>query len=145
LSKAKVEAAEPAAPPPVEVNDLAGFDGLVRQQESGRECVIKHPATGDPLPFRINVHGKQSRRYKLALRWLATRHMAKDAVPADRSSDEDEAGFLARLCSGWTNCLLDGVEVPFSTEEAEKLFKRFPFIQEQVDQYAGDIGNFMDA
>jgi hypothetical protein len=143
---------ETEAPPvvvndhPTAVLDLNEFDPLVASQEAGRECTINNPATGQPLSLKITVCGKGSRRYKKATRWLSDKQMER-AMTGSLIGEalDDEIGFLARLCVGWTNCLVDGKELEFSTEAAEAIFQRFPFVVDQVDAFAGRAANFMNA
>jgi hypothetical protein len=129
------------------VNDLAEYDAFVSRQEAGRECTISNPKTGEPLSLKITVVGRGSRRFKRASRWLSERQ-AERAIGGsamDGDADDDMISFLARLCVNWSGCMVDGKEIAFSVNEAEKLFQRFPFIVDQIDSFAGRAVNFTQA
>ena len=43
---------------------------------------------------------------------------------------------------GWTGIAEDGAELKFTQEEAQRVFKAYPFIREQVMEHSDNIFNF---
>src|SRR5690606_31293270 len=119
--------------------DLAAFDGLAEAQEEGIEVAILHPGTGEDLGIVIRVAGPDSARQRQAREQQVDRRLRKrSAKPLSAGELADAARrTLAAAVIGWNRVVIDGKEIPFSTEAAVALFQRFPWIQEQVDQAAG--------
>lgn len=52
---------------------------------------------------------------------------------------------LARATVGWSGIDLDGEPLPFSEENAKKLYKRFRWLRQQAFMFLSDRANFMKA
>lgn len=52
---------------------------------------------------------------------------------------------LARATVGWSGVDLDGESLPFTEENAKKLYKRFRWLRQQAIQFISDRANFMKA
>lgn len=130
--------------------DLAALD-VRKGADSGFELQLTHPVTGAALPLFVTILGADSDEYQSALREQQRRRMERMArgkrAPITPEEIDDEAlNLLARITRGWRadGMLLDGKPLPaFSTAEARKLYERFPWIREKVDQAMGDRGNFL--
>ena len=132
----------------------------------GAALQLKHPVTGEPLalppiepagksrPIILQVVCKDSDRFRHFAHAQADKRLAEvDATEAGKPvkrlpSSEIEANnikLVAHCVIGWDNVILDGVELPYSPENARKLLTEFPAFYEQVDAFAAIRGNFVKA
>lgn len=127
-----------------ETVDLNSLD-IVAAAGAGAEIAILHPVTGKELGITITVIGADSERYRKNLRSLASGRLnRKNRKPMDVEEAEEEGlDLLAKATLGWKGVVVDGAEIPFSKDEAKKLYRRFPWVKEQVDAAIVDRGNFL--
>lgn len=131
--------------------DLAKFgDALKESQENGIEVDIKHPDTGEPIGLKILVAGPDSERQRKARqKMLNARIRARRMTPLTAAEQEVEtAKILAEstISWEWSNGLSFNGSVPdLDVETAASLYKKLPFVREQVDLAAADRGGFMKA
>ncbi len=123
--------------------DIARFD-TQKGAEEGHRLQLKDPF-GEPLDVYITVKGMDSVTYQDAQ--LETVRRYKD-LPERKRKDPDliRAGvmeLLADVTMGWENLQIDGAAYPFSRANALKLYGRFPWIREQVQQAVEDRANFL--
>jgi len=132
-----------------------------KHAESGVFFPIRHPATGEPIldeagnPLQIKISGADASRIKSAVeqrqqkRQEAIAAAKPDAKPDFNTwtvREKDMIDDLVLLTEGWTdNIELDGFPLPFSKENAEILYTRFPEIAEQMTRAATNRINFMPA
>jgi len=119
--------------------DLAQFDSIQGLQEEGIDVAIKGPDGKTDLGFSIRVAGPDSTRQKAAILKLRDERLESDDITPLSSEQitERQLRGLAMSIISWTPFKLDGVEPRFSEGAAMKLFKRFPWIREQVETKAG--------
>ncbi|MDD4390195.1 MAG: hypothetical protein PHW03_05265 [Eubacteriales bacterium] len=147
--------------------DLASLD-TVQGSNAGFEVSIYNPATNEDLGVFITVLGKDSDEFQKVSRAQQKKRMAKMSKGGFRSNnmtlspEEIEAegiSLLAAVSKKWRTAavkegevitepekdtiLIDGKELPFSIANAEMIYKRFPWIKEQVDTAVGDRANFI--
>ncbi|QPB10617.1 hypothetical protein [Bacteriophage sp. 438212] len=66
------------------------------------------------------------------------------SVTAEMSRTNEINKFAAATVA-WSGIVVDGEEVPFSTDAAKGLYRRFPWIRDQVRAFIGDRANFTKA
>lgn len=130
--------------------DLAVTD-FARQAESGYEFELIHPATGEGLGGFIKVRGDKSKVVQSYARKRITEMQKREKVQRGKNKEtdltieelEDMAvqSAIVRVIS-WRNIAKDGVEVPFTKENAEEIFRDHPWIREAVMEAADDLTNF---
>lgn len=127
--------------------DLSQLD-TSKGAEEGRELVIKHFQTGEPVGITLRVHGADSAAYRDCMR--RQQRQIADRMAKNRklrlTVDEMEANgleLLAAVTIGWSPFDLDGKDFPWSEENAAALYRRFPWIRDQVDEFVGDRANFL--
>lgn len=127
--------------------DLSAFDGLVEAQEAGVDVEILSP-DGKPLGpdgFRIRIAGIDSKRFRSIRREFINddieRQSTADLTPEEQ--DERQIRTLARCTLSWTTVKLGGEEIACTESNARMLYRRFPFIRDQVEMKAGRRSAFM--
>lgn len=137
----------------------------------GAALHLKNPVSGAPLyvpspsppgeestdpgrPIMMQVVCKDSDRFRHLAHSMADKRIAAAQAtepgqpPKQRSSAEIEADnvkLVAHCIIGWDNIILDGIELPYSPENARKLLAEFPAFYEQVNDFAAIRGNFVKA
>lgn len=127
--------------------DLASFDGLVEAQEAGIEVEINGP-DGKPLGengFRIRIAGVDSKRFRSIRREFLTEDLAGESFTELTPDQQDDRQLrtLARCTLAWSPVILDGGDFLYSEANARALYRRFPFIRDQVELKAGRRQSFM--
>jgi len=57
--------------------------------------------------------------------------------------DNDSLDLLAACTLGWSGFVVDGSELECNTENARRLYRQFPWLREQAQQYIDDRANFL--
>lgn len=130
--------------------DLSTLD-TVAGANNGFDVVIYHPGTLANLGITISVLGKDSDEFQKVSRKHQKKRLDRLSKGGFRGmaglsaeeSERDGLELLAACTMGWTGVVLDGKDVPFSTENAIDIYTRFPWIREQVDIAMGDRSNFL--
>ena len=105
------------------------------EQVECKKVVILHPITGEETDASITVYSKDSRAYRQSASLLAR-----------GEGGEDGAEFLlAGVTKEWENIEIDGKTIEFNQENAIDVYKRFPFIIEQLERVVFDRLKFMKA
>jgi hypothetical protein len=134
--------------------DLASLDTRAAC-DKGAEIELTHPITSEPLGVFISVVGKDSTAFREYMRdkinaMLRQEAMAKkrgkDVPPRMMEDSEAETVELLTVCTqGWRNVVLDGVDLPFSVQNAKKLYAEQLWVRKQVDDAIANLENFMKA
>lgn len=123
--------------------DLATLDTR-KASNQGVEFELDHPSTGEPLGIVLTVVGTDSDDYKRAEHAATNKRLNKrNAKMTAEGLEATTRGLLVECIKGWTGMVVDGEEMEFTKENARAVLKRFPWIQEQVDQFVGDRRNFI--
>ena len=124
--------------------DLAALD-VTSAAEKGAVLQLTHPVSGVELDISIRLAGMDSEQYQKAQRAAVNKRVNKRRrTPLDPEELAEESyTLLAKVTLGWEGIVLDGELIPFSQENARMIYKRFPWIREQVDQFTTDRGNFL--
>lgn len=126
------------------INDLSAFDGLKEAQEAGIDIELKDPS-GQPIGVSIRVAGPDSERQRKVMKALTNERINNEDL-ATATAEDIEVNTLKILAASvisWSPIVLDGADLPYSEENAIRLFTRFPFIREQVEKKAGKRTGFM--
>ncbi len=150
-----------AKPPTIDLGTLDTHAAC----ETGAEFELVHPASGAGLGIYITVQGKHAEVFtafareaqrKAIRRATSGKTRTEDQILGDIASAEKEAiKLLAEATLSWRSQAEDGSSVPTLTfngeelectaENARKVYAARPWIKDQVDAAAGDLGNFMPA
>lgn len=126
--------------------DFDSFD-TATASEQGAELEVQHPVNG-PTGLFIRVQGTNSERVKAELKRISNRAKASRNGTV-RKDDEDEGPrFLAAITLGWRTqdgspVKLLGEELPFTPENAFRVYKGYPVIAAQVQAFVFDEANFI--
>lgn len=129
----------------MELNSL----NLSQDAEAGYVLELTHPATGERLGGFITVRGDESktvqnynRKRFVEMQKREKRNRGKDV---DYSLEEIEdiaiESAIVRVI-GWKNIKKNGEELVFTKENAEMLFREYPWTRKQVMEAAEDLLNF---
>lgn len=125
-----------------------GFDlgELNSQTEEIAELAIRHPATGLDTGMKIQLYSVDSEAWQKTIMRLRKENLRyrdrREGTPQDKLQD-DSLELLAACAAGWSGVLENGQPLPFTKANAKRVFKEFPFIREQVDEFIGDRRNFI--
>jgi hypothetical protein len=126
--------------------DLSAFDSLAATQEAGIDVEIKGPDRRTPLGLTIRVAGPDSERQKSAYREIANARLASENADPVSATDIEHniLSVLAKATVSWSpNPSFDGQERECTAENAVALYRRYPFIFEQVRAKAENRASFI--
>jgi len=120
--------------------------------EAGFEFELKLPGTGEGTGVFITVRGDQSKTVKAFGRKKYSEFKLREQQAKRRGKDVDDMTLeeaeelsvesaIVRVIS-WKNITENGKEVPFTKENAERIFKEYSWIKDQVMEEAGQLLNF---
>ena len=124
--------------------DLASLD-VISAAEKGAVMHLTHPVTGVELGSSMRLAGVDSEIYQKAQRATVNKRVNKrrSLQLTQEELEEENYTHLARITLGWDNIVLEGEQLLFSFENARMLYRRFPWIREQVDRFVHDRGNYL--
>lgn len=137
--------------PKAKITDLSTID-TVKGANEGFDVRIYHPGTNEDLDIIINVLGKDSDEFVKVSRAQNKKRLAKmtkggfrsaNMTPPPEEIESDGVALLAACTKSWSGVIIEGKEIPFTTDAAIALYERFPWIKEQVDTAIGDRANFI--
>lgn len=120
--------------------------------EAGYEFELKLPGTGEGTGVFITVRGDQSKTVKafgrkkyseFKLREQQAKRRGKDVedMTLEEAEELSIESAIVRVI-GWKNITENGKEVPFTKENAERIFKEYSWIKDQVMEESGQLLNF---
>ena len=130
--------------------DLNSLD-LSKDAEAGYELTLVHPVSGDDLDGVIRVRGDKSKVVQAFSRKRVNELQRRERMLKGKGKDENlsieeleqmhiESG-IARVIS-WKNIKKDGEDLPFTKENAESVFKDYPWVLEQVLDASSNLNLF---
>lgn len=139
--------------------DLDSLD-TVKACDRGAALELRHPETRKPLGVKITLAGADSEKYMKAANKIAANraNMAltpakmkrtQQGLPIEVTPEEledrrdDALRLLAAATLSWEGVVVSGQEIACSEEEAFKLYRKFPWIKDQVDAFVSDRANFL--
>lgn len=113
---------------------------------------VRHPGTGSVLtdgdgdPVAIRLYGTDSDAYLNGRRMMVNRAVRKGGrTQTAEEFEEDAISLLAACTAGWSGIDLDGKPFAYNAANAKTLYRRFPWLRDQVDAFIGDRANFSKA
>lgn len=127
------------------------LENLDTQKASGnaQKCHLEHPSTGEALfsdgkPMTISVLGKHSKEFDRAMNAISERIAGRRKKISAHQAKANAVELLAAVTVGWDNITLGGENLEFSKANVKMVYTRFHWIRDQVDEFVGEIGNFME-
>lgn len=127
--------------------DFAKRD-VAAKAEEGAELEVLDPVTGETVGVFITLAGADSSVHRKATAMIAKRRM--NGAKGFRSKSFDPEKFeaesievLAACTLGWKGVVVDGAALPCGRDNAIKLYTRFPWLREQVDQFVSDRTEYL--
>ena len=119
--------------------------------DDGCDLVLQHPITGDDLDGVIRIRGDKSKHVQAFSRKRVNELQKRERMQKGKGKDTDlsieeleqmhiESG-IARVIS-WKNIKKDGEDLPFTKENAEVVFKEYPWILEQILENSSNLNLF---
>lgn len=107
-------------------------------------------ANGQPTDITITVRGADSSVYRDVQRDQQRRRLAhvsrtRKVTLTPEEIDAEALELTVAATAGWTGIEVDGEPLAFSTAAAEKLYRDYPMIREQVDAAINDRSNFLQS
>lgn len=128
------------------ISDLAELD-TAKGAEQGYELELRHPTTHEPIGAFIKVVGQDAESYQEQLRALQKKSveaMARSRRVNGIDAEQEGINLLAASTRGWRALPpVDGKPLEFSPENARTLYRRFPWIREQVATAISERSNFL--
>ena len=119
----------------------------VENAENGADVHIINPATGLPSGLVISVVGAESGTYKTAQHTEYSKRLKRKGMTASPEEMENSGNKILAACTtGWSGTEIitqDGESIPFSTTNAEAVYKISPDISHQVAAFIEDKSNFL--
>lgn len=127
--------------------DLSKLD-TSEAAETGAILEVLHPVENTPLGIKITLAGADSDIFRQFTNKTGNKRMQRMKPnqfrpPSAEEQEEAGLGLLAACTLAWEGVVVDGQEMPCSKDNAKALYRRFPWIREQVDTFIGDRGNFL--
>lgn len=119
------------------------------KSSEGAVLTLVNPVNNTPIEgVTITLMGADSKEYQALRRKLQNARLrnvtSRGKMRVTSEEIEDEAlQLIVAATKGWTGVVIEGVEQPFTMENAKSLFTRFPWIREQVDEFINDRANFL--
>jgi len=135
--------------------DLSALD-TTSAADQGATMHVAHPVTGvalsqeDGSPVSLILAGEDSERFRKQDRTARSRRLARQQqgramkLSADEL-DSDALEMLVAVTVGWSGLALDGADLPYSPDNARKLYTRLPWLREQAQAFVLDRANFLKA
>ena len=111
-----------------------------------------HPSTGlelvdeeDDTPVLIQLYSADSDTYRAAVRKFGNKKLneKKNRKQSIEELEESSASLLATATHGWSGLKIGENELAFNFANAKKLYRDFPWIREQVEDFINDRSNFL--
>lgn len=117
----------------LELRDPAGNPVL---QDDGSPVTLTLLGEDSEVVTKINNHN--------ANQYLRGASGSGQTVTVEMSRT-NEINKFAAATTGWSGVVVDGEALKFSAEAAKALYRRFPWIRDQVRVFVGDRANFTKA
>lgn len=123
--------------------DLSQFD-TKKTSEEGVWVEIESPTDGEPLGTHFKILGSDSEVYNKQLRKNKDK-MMKQGMKNIKSEnlEVEEIELLVACTVDWDNIVDNGEKLECTKENVRYVYKTYPWIKDQVDEFIGDRSNFL--
>ena len=127
--------------------DLSSLD-ISKVADDGAWFTPRHPISGEALPIKIKLAGRDSKIYKDAERAFTDKRLRslsqRGNVQAMRAHELEEQALdlLVSVTLDWENVALDGNVLSCTKSNAKALYQRLDWLREQADEFVGTRENF---
>lgn len=124
--------------------DLADFASSAEAQEAGLTIEVVSPVDNKPTGATIKVAGPDSRRARKARRAsaLATFEALGEEATPEQFETEFSIQLIARCILSWENMLESGVPMECNIENAVKVVRVLPWLEDAINIEASNRANF---
>lgn len=127
--------------------DFASRD-VAAKAEEGAELEVLDPVTGESVGVFITLAGADSSVHRKTMAMIAKRRI--NGAKGFRNKGYDPEKFeaesievLAACTLAWKGVVVDGSSLPCSRDNAVRLYTRFPWLREQVEQFVSDRTEYL--
>ena len=118
--------------------------------DDGELLTLRHPSTDEPLEHDgekmwIRVLGEDSdvlRNKATTIRRKKARQFVRNQQADITTTPEEDLDFLVSATVDW-RLFFDGEWIDCTREKKEEIFSKYHWIARQVNQFSGDISNFL--
>jgi len=129
------------------MTDLASLD-TNKASEEGVWVEIENPANGEFTGIRIKVLGMDSKVYQDQTRKVQDRNLKKGFRGMKNlkteTLDNNKIELICDCTTEWEAVEYNGEPLECNAENKRWLYKTFRWIFDQVDEFMGDRGNFLE-
>jgi hypothetical protein len=118
--------------------------------EEGQVMQVRHPSTGAPLDgMTITLLGSDSDKVRKARNANLNRRLkmgGRRGGVGSTTAEELEADGIEILVGAtvaWTGVEVGGAALECSPENVRKVYREFPWLRGQADDFVGDVGSFL--
>lgn len=127
--------------------DFASRD-VAAKAEEGAELEVLDPVTGEAVGVYIVLAGADSSVHRKATASLSKRRLNGQKGFRNKGWDPEKMEaesieILAACTLSWKGVLVDGAPLPCSRDNAIKMYTRFPWLREQVEQFISDRSEYL--
>jgi len=130
--------------------DLTNLD-VVSLANEGSKLELCHPTTGEiltdddlpPKPFYVQLLGSDSDAYRNVLKRRAEKSFNNKDKKIDIDDAQRKGAQLLAKCTVDCYMLENGKVIDCNRDEMTRLYLRYPWMREQVEEFMGDRSNFI--
>ena len=127
--------------------DFASRD-VAAKAEIGAELEVLDPVTSEPVGVYITLAGADSAVHRKAVATVSKRRMNGQKGFRNKGFDLEKIDaenieIFATCTLAWKGVTVDGVSLPCSRDNAIKMYTRFPWLREQVEQFISDRSEYL--
>ena len=127
--------------------DFASRD-VAAKAEEGAELEVLDPVTGEAVGVYITLAGADSAVHRKAAVNASKRRLNSQKGFRNKGFDlekmqEESIEIFAACTLSWRGVQVDGALLPCSRDNAIKMYTRFPWLREQVEQFIGDRSAYL--
>ena len=147
MTKATESTAVEATVTTTTVFDFSSRD-VAAKAEEGAELEVLDPVTSEAVGVYITLAGADSSVHRKASVNISKRRLNGRKGFRNRGFDPEKMEaenieVLAACTLSWKGVIVDGAPLPCSRDNAIKMFTRFPWLREQVEQFIGDRSEYL--
>lgn len=131
--------------------DLLELD-LTKSADAGATLEIRHPISDEVLtdkkgnPVTVTLLGSESSAFMNEMKARARKQMGKKVKqPSIEDTIRDSAEVLAACTVSWSGMTEGGEDLPCDKATATRLYIKYTWLRQQVDEFIADRENFFKA